>query len=142
MLNKVSKTIGLLLKLQKLLPRPPLITIYKTLIRPYLDYGDIVNDQAFNVSFIRNSSHYKAALANTGAIKRTSREKFYHELVFESLETRRWYEHAFIKFSRLSHLGIYSTLFLQLKEPILQEMMICYLISKQNRIVSKILSSL
>ena len=35
-LNKVSKTIGLLRKLQKVLPRPPLITIYKFFIRPHL----------------------------------------------------------------------------------------------------------
>ena len=37
---------------------------------------------------------------------------------------------AFIKISRLSHLGIYLTLFLKQKDPILQEMMIGYLNSK------------
>ena len=36
---------------------------------------------------------------------------------------------VFLKFSRLGHLVIHSTLFLQPKEPILQEMMIGYLIS-------------
>ena len=41
-LNKVIKTIVLLRKLQKTLPRPPLITIYKSFIRPHLDYGDII----------------------------------------------------------------------------------------------------
>ena len=41
-LNKVSKTIGLLRKLQKILPKPPLITIRKSFIRPHLDYGDII----------------------------------------------------------------------------------------------------
>ena len=41
-LNKVSKTIGLLRKLQKILPKPPLITICKSFIRPHLDYGDII----------------------------------------------------------------------------------------------------
>ena len=50
-LNKVSKTIGLLCQLQKILPRPPLITIYKSFIRTYLDYGDIICDQAYNISF-------------------------------------------------------------------------------------------
>ena len=43
--NKVSKTIGLLQKLQRILPRPPLITIYKFFIRSHLDYGDIIYDQ-------------------------------------------------------------------------------------------------
>ena len=38
----VRLTIGLLRKLQKILPRPPLITIYKSFIRSHLDYGDII----------------------------------------------------------------------------------------------------
>ena len=37
-LNKISKKIGLLRKLQKILPRPPSITIYKSFIRSLLDY--------------------------------------------------------------------------------------------------------
>ena len=41
-LNKVNKTISLLSKLQKILPRPPLITIYKVFIRSHVDYGDII----------------------------------------------------------------------------------------------------
>ena len=49
--NKISKTIGLLRKLQNILPRPPLLIIYKCFIRPYLDYGDIIYDQAYNLSF-------------------------------------------------------------------------------------------
>ena len=40
--SKVSKTIGLLRKLQNILPRQWLITIYKWFIRPQLDYGDII----------------------------------------------------------------------------------------------------
>ena len=50
-LNKISKTIGLLRKLQRILPRPPLITTYKSIITSHLDYGDIIYDQANNVSF-------------------------------------------------------------------------------------------
>ena len=42
--NKISKTIGLLWKLQNILPRPALLTIYKCFIRPHLDYGDIIYD--------------------------------------------------------------------------------------------------
>ena len=48
---KVNRTIGLLRKFQQVLPRPSLITIYKAFIRPYLDYGDVIFDQAFNNSF-------------------------------------------------------------------------------------------
>ena len=45
-LRKISQTIGLLGKLRKLLTRPPLLTIYKSFVRPHLDYGDIVYDKA------------------------------------------------------------------------------------------------
>ena len=37
--------------LQNLLPRTALLTIYKTFVRPRLDYGDILYDQAVNLSF-------------------------------------------------------------------------------------------
>ena len=50
-LSKISKTIGLLRKLQKILTRPPLLTTYKSFIRPHLDYGDIIYDKAYNSSF-------------------------------------------------------------------------------------------
>ena len=45
MLNKVNKTIGLLRKLQNTFPRPSLSTIYKSFIRPHLEYGDFIYDQ-------------------------------------------------------------------------------------------------
>ena len=65
----------------------------------------------------------------TGAIKGTFREKLYHELGFESFVNRRWY-HKLGCFCKVFKTRIYSTLFLQLKEPILQEIMISCLISK------------
>ena len=66
-LNKVSKTIGLLRKLQKISPRPPLITIYKSFMRSHLDYGDIIYNQAYNFSFNQKieSIQYNAVLAIT-----------------------------------------------------------------------------
>ena len=92
-LNKVNKMIGLLRKLQNVLPRPSLLTIYKSFIRPHLDYGDIIYDQAYNCSFHQKleSVQYNAALAITGAIRGSSREKLYQELGLESLKQRRWY---------------------------------------------------
>ena len=49
--QQTNKTIGLLRELQTLLPRAPLIKIYKSLIRPHLDYDDMICDQTFNMSF-------------------------------------------------------------------------------------------
>ena len=91
--KKVNKTMGLLGKLQNLLPRTTLITIYKAFVRPHLDYGDILYDQAFNSSFHDRleSVQYNACLAIMGAIRGTSREKLYQELGLESLRLRRWY---------------------------------------------------
>ena len=91
--NKTNKKIGLLKKLSNLLSRKALVTIYKAFIRPHLDYGDVLYDQAFNNSFHAKmeSIQYNACLAITGAIRGTSREKIYQELGLESLQLRRWY---------------------------------------------------
>ena len=91
-LNKIKKTIGLLRKFQQIVPRQSLITIYKSFIRPHLDYGDIVYYRAFNESFHKNleSIQYNAAIATTGAIRGTSSENLFQELGLESLKSRRW----------------------------------------------------
>ena len=68
-----------------------LITIYKVLLRPLLDYGDMVYDQLHNESVCEKleSVQYKVALAITGAIQGSSREKICQELGLESLRARR-----------------------------------------------------
>ena len=78
-LNKVKKTISLLRKFQQILPGQSLITIYKSFIRPHLDYGGIVYDRVFNESFHKNreSIQCNAAIAITGAIRGTSSEKLF-----------------------------------------------------------------
>ena len=48
--SKVNKTIGIIRKLQNVLPRLALLTIYNSFIRPHLDCGDIIYDKAFNES--------------------------------------------------------------------------------------------
>ena len=88
MTTKINKTIGPLRKLQNLLPRAALITIYYAFLRPDLDYGDILYDQAFNLCFQQklDSIQYRACLTITVAIQGTSREKIYQELGLESLQ--------------------------------------------------------
>ena len=82
---KVNKSIALLRKLQTILPRPTLLTIYKAFIRPHLDHGDTIYDQAYNDSFHQKleSIQYNATFATTGAIKGTFSEKLYQELGLE-----------------------------------------------------------
>ena len=89
-LQKINKTVGLLQKLQGILLRISLITIYKSFTRPHVDYGDIIYDQTFNKSFHEKieSIQYNAAI--TGAIRGTFSKKLYQELGLESLRSRRW----------------------------------------------------
>ena len=86
---KISKTLGLLRKLHNLLPSSALITIYKAFVRRCLDYGDILYDQAYNMSFHHKleSIQYNACLAITGAIRGTTKETLYQELGLESLKS-------------------------------------------------------
>ena len=74
-IKKAMKGIGLLRKLQSILPRTSLLAIYKSFIRPQLDYGDVVYDQPSNDAFSNKleTIQYNVALAITGAIKCTSR---------------------------------------------------------------------
>ena len=69
-----------------------MLTIYKSFIRPHLDYGDIVYDQPSNDAFSNKleTVRYNAALAIMRAVKGTSREKLYQELGLEYLHQRRW----------------------------------------------------
>ena len=71
--------------------------IYLLSSRPHLDYGDVIYDQPNNETFNQTfnqkieSVQYNTALAITGAIKGTSRERLYQELCLESMKDRRWY---------------------------------------------------
>ena len=73
------KGIGLLQKPQSILLRTSLLSFYKSFIRPNLDFGDIVYDQPSIDAFSNKleTVQCNAALAITGAIKSTSREKLY-----------------------------------------------------------------
>ena len=111
-LNKVNKTIGLLRKFQLILPRHSLIAIYKTFIRPHLDYGDVIYDRTFNESFHQRleSIQYNAAIAITGTIRGTSSEKLFQELGLETLKSRRWFRKLYL-FYKILHSKSPSYLF-------------------------------
>ena len=91
--SKVNETIRLIWKLRNSLPRPSLFTLYKSFIRPHLDYGHIIYNQPFNNSLQNKieSTQYNACLAITGAIRGTSKEILYKELGLESLQHSLWY---------------------------------------------------
>ena len=95
--QKTNNNIGLLRKFQTLLPSAPLITIYKSLIRPRMGYDDMIYyDQTFIMSFQQKLETIQdnSVLAIIGAIRvplwGSSKEKLYQELGLETLQQRRW----------------------------------------------------
>ena len=92
-MSKAMKGIGVVQKLNKILPCHSLITIYKSFARPHLGYGDIIYDQPNNESSTQKIERiqYKALIVITGAIKGTFQSKLYSELGFEFLKLRRWF---------------------------------------------------
>ena len=82
------KATGLLQKLQKTLLRLVLITMNKDLVRPRLNYGDLIYYEAYNERFHQKleSMQYNACLAISGAIRRSSREILYLELALKFLQ--------------------------------------------------------
>ena len=88
----VNKGIGMVKKLSRNVPRHSLVTLYKTFIRPHLDYADIIYDKPNNMNICKKieSLQYNTALAITGAIRGSSKEKLFEELGFEYLSLRRW----------------------------------------------------
>ena len=90
-IKKAVKGISAIKRLNVTLPSFP-INIYKSFIRPHLDYRDVIYEQPNNnrLSDKLGSIQYHAALAITGAIRGTSREKLYQELGLESMKDRRW----------------------------------------------------
>ena len=92
-MNKCYKIIRLIKNFSIHLPREALLRIYKSFVRPNLDYGEIIFDKPNNESFKSRieSIQYKACIAITGAIQGTSRERLYRELGLESLSDRCWF---------------------------------------------------
>ena len=111
-MTKTMKGIGSIKRLSKMLPRHSFLTIYKSFVRPHLDYGDILYDQPNNKSFYQKveTVQYNAALAITGAIKGTSKIKLYNELGLESLEFIRWFRKLCL-FYKIKKTGLPEYLF-------------------------------
>ena len=86
--NKCYKIIGLIKKLSIHLPKEALLRIYKSFVRPNLDY-DKPNNESFKGRI--ESVQYKSCIAITGAIQGISRERLYRELGLESLRDRCWF---------------------------------------------------
>ena len=90
-INKCNKIIGIMKKRSTWVSRQSLLSIYKSIVGPILDYVDIIYGKPHKGSFIEKIERvqYNACLVITGAFKGTSRERLYQELGLESLKDRR-----------------------------------------------------
>ena len=90
--KRAKRNIGIMKHLNKFLPIKTLIYMYKALVRPHLDYCDIIyhipptsHDPPLGISLHDHTetiekTKYQAALAVPGAWQGTSRIKLYEEL--------------------------------------------------------------
>ena len=99
-IKKAKKAVGIIKHLSRFLPIKTLDQMYKALVRPHLDYCDVIyhipskQDQLGGIlnslMVTAEKVQYLAALAITGAWQGSSRSKLYEELGWESLSDRRW----------------------------------------------------
>ena len=69
-IKKATKGVNVMSKMNLFLPRSSLLTIYKSFVRPHLDYGVIYNQpNNYRLSDKIESVQYNAALAISGAIR-------------------------------------------------------------------------
>ena len=77
-------------KLYDYMPSDTLVTIFKSLIRPHLDYADVIFDKPSHATFCNRteSVQYNATLAIKRTIGETSKEKLYQVLGFETMKDK------------------------------------------------------
>ena len=90
--EKYNKIIGLIRWLSVNLPCDASLTIYKSLIRLHLDYGDILYVKQSNENFQNKMEkvQYRACLSIIGGMQGMSREWLYDELGLHSSVKRCW----------------------------------------------------
>jgi hypothetical protein len=88
--TKASTCLNMLKSLKFRLERQTLDTLYKSLLRPLLEYADFIwADCADHEVQLLESIQYEASRVVCGAIKGTSYERLREELGWQKLMTRR-----------------------------------------------------
>ena len=88
--EKASKRINLLEGIQFKVSKDTLMKLYKSLIRPMMEYADVIWDGCNeDDSELIESVQYKAARVVTGAMRSTSRSRLLHDVAWEEMKIRR-----------------------------------------------------
>ena len=103
--DKASKRLNLLKGLKFKINRNTLDKLYKSLIRPLMEYADVVWDGCCeNVSDLLESVQYEFARVVTGAMKGTGYQRLLEELAWESLKSRRSVHKLVLSFKIVNNL--------------------------------------
>jgi hypothetical protein len=98
-----SKRINMMLALKHKLPRNVLENIYRTFVRPVMEYGDVIFDSCSeNMKSDLEKLQIRAAQIVTGAKRYTSNTLLYEETGWTPLSTRRKI-HKLILFQQIVH---------------------------------------
>ena len=88
--QKASNALNTLKRVKYKLDRTTLITIYKSHVRPLMEYADVIWDGcSIADSNLLESIQYEAARIVTGAIKGTNKKRLLDELCWDDMKTRR-----------------------------------------------------
>jgi hypothetical protein len=98
--KKASKKLNVLKSMKYRLDRSTLISLYTSLIRPVMEYADVIWDGCSEYeSNILEGIQYEATRVVTGAIKGTSKGRLLNQLCWEDLKTRRYLHKMFFLYT-------------------------------------------
>jgi hypothetical protein len=90
LVTKASRCVGLLKRLSRDVPRQRIEILYKSMIRPLLEYADVIYDGSSDIDLDRlENTQRQAALTCSAAYKHTSHHKLLDELGWPLLSSRR-----------------------------------------------------
>ena len=103
LIAKASKRLAVIKRYRKILPRTALTTLYIAMVRPILEYGDVLYyNSPLSIGRSIEQVQRRAALACTGGYRHTSYKNLLHELNWEPLYTRRK-NHKLIIFYKITN---------------------------------------
>jgi hypothetical protein len=102
LISKGAKCVGLLRRISRDVPRECLEILYKSMIRPILEYGDIIFDGCSDTSAKRlENVQRQAGLTCTGAFRHTRHTSLLEELGWPPLSQRRKHHRLNVMFKLL-----------------------------------------
>jgi len=99
------KTSGMLTFMSKFLPRRTLDKLYKSYVKPHLDYGDFM----YHIPESDDAYFGNYQMVTLGTLRGISKEKLYKEIGWESLAVGRWYRHIVFLYKFTNNLTLEYT---------------------------------